>query len=134
MLEAYEAELDGVIMLDLEGYITEGRGENVFIVKDGGLITPIDHVLEGITRDAVFVLAKELDISVCKEWITPFDLYNADEAFFATSAGGMTPVIEVDGRKIGNGKPGPITRRITNAFWNMHVDPRYSTLVYTEEK
>jgi branched-chain amino acid aminotransferase len=128
-LEARDFGADGAILLDLDGYVTEGKGENVWIVKDGKLITPEENILWGITRKLVFEIAAEQNIEASTSRLTPYDLYNADEVFFSTSPAGIYPVIEVDKRVIGDGKPGPVSKKIKGLYWEKHADPKYSTPV-----
>jgi branched-chain amino acid aminotransferase len=132
-LEALDAGDDDAIMLDLEGYVTEGRGANVFTVVGGGLYTPPEGMLEGITRESVFELAAELGIPAHAQRLTPYDLYNADEVFYCTTAGGVMPIVEVDRRRVGDGAPGPITRQLRDAYWEAHVNGPYATLVAAKE-
>ncbi|MCC7021451.1 MAG: aminotransferase class IV [Thermomicrobiales bacterium] len=132
-LEAFDSGADDAIMLDLDGYVTEGRGANVFIVRNGQLFTPSEGLLEGITRETVFELAKEEGLAVCEVRLTPYDLYNADEVFYSTTAGGIMPIVEVDRRQIGTGLPGAITSRLREAYWATHVSGSTATPVYRQE-
>lgn len=118
-LEAKEHGYSEAIMLNEEGRVCEGTGENLFIVRDGILSTPplSDGVLEGITRDSVIVVAEELDIPVLEESLTRSDVYIADEVFMTGSAAELTPVGEVDGRLIG--KPGEITKKLQDKFFEI---------------
>jgi branched-chain amino acid aminotransferase len=115
-LEANEAGYDDALELTTEGYVSEAPGYNVFVVKSGRLITPQENILMGITRQTVVELAEERGIPVLFEKISPFDLFNADEVFFSSTAGGVFPVIEVDGRIIGTGKPGEVTELLSNCY------------------
>jgi len=118
--EAKEAGFDEALLLDVDGYISEGPGENIFIVKHGALqTTPMTSILGGITRDAMICLARERGIPIVQERFTRDDLYLADEAFFTGTAAEVTPIREVDGRQIGTGKPGPITRTLQSAFFDI---------------
>ena len=109
------------ILTDRQGNLTEGTGYNVFLVKDGTIYSPGDDViLQGVTRGAVFDFAGELDIPVVEEPLQPYDLYNADEAFFANTLFCVLPVTKVDNRQIGDGKPGPIARQLL-AAWSERV-------------
>ena len=128
-LEAIDAGADEVVLLDTRGFLAEGRGANVFLVRDRALYTPSEDVLWGITRDTVFQIAGELGLKAEHGWFTPYDLYCADEAFFCTTAGGIAPIVEVDRRKVGDGRPGPITHQVAERYWQMHVDPRYALQV-----
>ena len=110
---------DEALLLDTEGYICEASGENIFMVKDGVIKTPPPTaILKGITRDAVIAIAKDKGITVVEERFTRDELYVADEAFFTGTAAEVTPIREVDDRKIGEGRRGPITEKIQNAFFN----------------
>ncbi len=116
-----EAVLDGyaeAIALDINGYVAEGSGENVFIVREGGIVTPPSgaSILPGITRHSVIVLAKELGHEVRKQIIPREGLYIADEVFLTGSAAEITPVRSVDRIPVGDGKPGPITMAVRKAF------------------
>ncbi len=129
-LEAIDSGADDAIMLDAEGYVTEGRGANVFAVTGGTLCTPSEGMLLGITRETVFEIADREGIPWREVRMTPYDLYNADELFYATTAGAIIPITDVDRRKIGDGRPGAITARLSRIYQQMHVDPKYSTPVY----
>ncbi|MBE3596321.1 MAG: branched-chain-amino-acid transaminase [Hydrogenibacillus sp.] len=117
-LEAKNAGADEGLMLNTEGYVAEGTGENVFIVKNGTLFTPPVYVgvLKGITRAAVIELAKELKIPVVETPLTLHDVYTADEVFFTGTAAEIVPVVSVDRRTIGDGRPGAMTGRLLEAF------------------
>jgi len=118
--EAKAAGYDEAIMLDAEGYVSEGTGENVFIVRRGKLkTTPLTSILEGITRNSVIELARERKLVVEEERFTRDEMYVADEVFVTGTAAEITPVREIDNRRIGNGKPGPITSAIQNAFFSI---------------
>jgi branched-chain amino acid aminotransferase len=114
--EALQAGYDECILLDTEGYVSEGSGENIFIVRGGALkTTPLTSILEGITRHSVITLARERGIGVSEERFTRDELYISDEAFFTGTAAEVTPIREVDDRVIG--PPGPVTKRIQEAFF-----------------
>lgn len=132
-LEALDADADDAIMLDLDGYVTEGRGANVFTVVDGSLFTPPEGMLEGITREAVFELAAQEGLPAREQRLTPYDLYNADEVFYCTTAGGIMPIVEIDRRRIGSGRPGQITERMRDAYWDAHVNGPDATPVFAYE-
>jgi branched-chain amino acid aminotransferase len=116
--EATSGGFDEAILLDKDGYVVEGSGENIFIVKNGRLHTPptYDSILEGITRNTVIELARDLGIDVVERRIAREELYSSDEAFFTGTAAEVTPIVEVDGRVIGSGEPGPVTRRIRGYY------------------
>jgi branched-chain amino acid aminotransferase len=118
--EVVKAGYDEALMLDTEGYVSEGSGENIFIAKDGVLkTTPLTSVLNGITRDSVIELAMDMDMEVLEERFTRDELYMADEAFFTGTAAEITPVRELDDRAIGTGKPGPVTKKIQETFFDI---------------
>ncbi len=108
--EAIDSGCDEALLLDNEGYVAEGSGENFFLVKNGVIHTPeLTSCLPGITRDTVLVFARELNISVIERRITRDEVYIADEAFFTGTAAEVLPIRELDGRTIGDGKPGSVT-------------------------
>ncbi len=110
---------DEALLLDVEGYVAEGSGENIFIVKQGKLYTPdLTSCLEGITRASVIDLAAEIGIPVIEKRITRDEIYCADEAFFTGTAAEVTPIRELDNRMIGLGKRGPITTQIQALFFD----------------
>jgi branched-chain amino acid aminotransferase len=118
--EAIACGYDEALMLDTEGYVSEGSGENVFIVRDGRIkTTPLTSILEGITRESIIRIARDLKIPVSEERFTRDELYIADEAFFTGTAAEVTPIREVDGRKIGNGKRGKITGKLQSIFFDV---------------
>jgi branched-chain amino acid aminotransferase len=110
--------VDEAIMLNQNGTVAEGTGDNVFIVKDGVIITPppTAGILIGVTRDAAITLAREERIQVLEKDFTIHELYNADEAFLSGTAAEIVPLIEVDGKKIGNGDAGSITSKLIEKF------------------
>jgi branched-chain amino acid aminotransferase len=117
-LEATEHGYDEGLLLDVDGFVAEGSGENLFMVKNGALYEPeLTSALSGITRDSVISLATEMGYKVSARRITRDDLYVADEAFFTGTAAEVTPIRELDGRTIGAGRRGPITARIQKAFF-----------------
>jgi branched-chain amino acid aminotransferase len=120
-LEANNAEVLEAIMLNREGYVAECTGDNIFIIKNGEIITPPTYIgaLEGITRDAVIKLARELGYKTSEKPFTMVDMYIADECFLTGTAAEVIPVINIDTRHIGNGKPGPITRKLIEAYREM---------------
>ena len=122
MLALQEALRDGydeALLLDTEGYVMEGSGENVFIVRNGVIYTPdLTSALDGITRQTVVTLADELGIPVVEKRITRDEVYIADEAFFTGSAAEVTPIREVDNRIIGNGGRGPVTERLQTLYFD----------------
>lgn len=123
MLALQEALRDGydeALLLDAEGYVMEGSGENIFIVRDGVLYTPdLTSALDGITRRTVMALCAELGIQVVEKRITRDEVYIADEAFFTGTAAEVTPIREVDGRVIGRGSRGPLTERLQSLYFDL---------------
>jgi branched-chain amino acid aminotransferase len=118
--EAKEAGYDEAILLDTDGYVAEGPGENIFIVRNGTLkTTPLGSILEGITRNSIIQLAQEKGIPVAQERFSRDEIYIADEAFFTGTAAEITPIREVDGRIIGPGKPGEITKLLQKLFFDI---------------
>jgi branched-chain amino acid aminotransferase len=115
-MEANEAGYDDAIELSTDGYVAEAPGYNVFVAKDGALYTPKENILRGITRQTVLELAIEEGIKSYEDSVTPFDLFNADEVFLSSTAGGIFAVVEVDGRPVGDGSPGPVTKRIRTLY------------------
>ncbi|CAP41253.1 branched-chain amino acid transaminase [Bordetella petrii] len=118
--EALQDGYDEALLLDTDGFVAEGAGENVFIVKDGVLCEPeIASALTGITRSTVHALAADLGIPVVTKRLTRDDIYIADEAFFTGTAAEVTPIREVDNRKIGAGRRGPVTEKLQTAFFDL---------------
>lgn len=117
--EALSCGYDEALMLDSHGYVAEGSGENIFIVRNGILYTPdLTSALEGITRDTVVLLARELGLSIIEKRITRDEVYVADEAFLTGTAAEVTPVRELDNRLIGTGSRGPITEQLQSVFFD----------------
>jgi branched-chain amino acid aminotransferase len=129
LIEAQAAGADTAVMLDLEGHVVEGAGFNVFAARDEALATPATGVLEGITRATVLELAGELGLNAGERNLTLYDLYAADEVFLSSTAGGLMPVCEVDGRPIGQGRPGPIYEQIADAYLQLLESGRHATRV-----
>jgi len=118
--EVKQAGYDEAIMLDTEGYVSEGSGENIFIVRDGRIkTTPNTSILPGITRDSVLTIARDREIPTLEERFSRDELYVADEAFLTGTAAEVTPIREVDDRKIGRGCPGQVTRDVQQAFFDV---------------
>jgi len=119
-MEATEHGYDEALLLDVDGFVAEGAGENLFIVKDGSIYEPeIASALVGITRGSIITLARELGYEVISRRMTRDDVYIADEAFFTGTAAEVTPIRELDGRQIGAGKRGPITARLQELFFDV---------------
>ncbi len=126
-IEAVEDGYDEAILLDTRGFISEGSGENIFVVRGGKIYTPSTaaSILEGITRDSVISLAGDLGYSLTEKDLVRSDLYWADEVFFTGTAAEIVPIREIDGRLIG--QPGPITRSLQEAFYQVirGENPKY---------
>ena len=117
--EALTCGYDEAMLLDNEGYVAEGSGENIFIVRNGVLYTPdLTSALEGVTRDTIMVLAREEGLEIREKRITRDEVYVADEAFFTGTAAEVTPIREVDNRAIGNGGRGPVTARLQTLYFD----------------
>jgi len=118
--EAITGGFDEALLLDTEGYVSEGSGENVFIVRNNVIITPPLHsILEGITRDSIIQIAKDLKIPLKEKLFTRDEVYISDEAFFTGTAAEITPIRELDGRKIGIGKRGKITEKLQKIYFDI---------------
>jgi branched-chain amino acid aminotransferase len=128
-LEAVNAGADEALLLDDQGLVCEAPGYNLFIVRDGTLVTPNRSILEGITRATVLELAAELDIPVREGPIAPYDLFTADEAFLTSTAAGLVPVTRVDGALVGEGRPGPVYARLDRAYDDLQRSGRHGTLI-----
>jgi branched-chain amino acid aminotransferase len=119
-LEATQHGYDEGLLLDVEGFVAEGAGENIFLVKDGRIYEPeLTSALTGITRTTVIELAEGLGYRVISKRLTRDDIYLADECFFTGTAAEVTPIRELDGRTIGAGKAGPVTKRLQKAFFDV---------------
>jgi branched-chain amino acid aminotransferase len=127
--DAIDADVDDAILCDMEGFVCEGPGYNIFIVSNGELITPVDTVLMGITRETMIEIGSELGLTVAERRFSPFDLYTADEAFFSTTAGGVVPIVNVDGRDIGSGRRGEVTKCMSDRYWDMLENGEHGTPV-----
>ena len=118
--EAVKMGYDEALMLDTEGYVSEASGENIFMVKNGVLkTTPLTSILPGITRDSIIQITRVKGMPLIEERFTRDELYTAHEAFFTGTAAEITPIREVDDRTIGQGKPGPVTKQIQTAFFDI---------------
>ena len=119
-VEALKAGYDEAILLAPDGNVSEGTGENIFIVREGRLITPPTSdagALEGITQQSVETIARDLGYDVVYEQIIRTDLYTADEAFLTGTAAEVVPIRAVDDRKVGDGRPGPITKKLQQTYF-----------------
>lgn len=134
--EAIAAGCDEALLLDTEGYVAEGSGENIFIVRDGRVLTPeLTSALEGITRDTVVTLLDELGLELRTKRITRDEVYVADEAFFCGTAAEITPIRELDGRPIGEGRRGPVTEQVQTMYFDQvkgrrDTHPEWLAFVY----
>jgi branched-chain amino acid aminotransferase len=132
-IEATANGVDEAICLDKNGFVSEGVGENLFIVKDGKIFTPPSSTgaLAGITAQVAAKLAKNLGYNVIETNITPFQLFTADESFFTGTAAEIVPIREVNRRQISNGRPGPVTKKLMAAFQKVTVDPAEGVPIYS---
>ena len=129
MLDAYEKGNDTAVLVDENNNITEGPGFNLFCINDSGIFTPDHGVLEGITRQSIFDLAKELHLPIMKKSISVDELYNAKELFATSTAGGIMPITRVSGQEIGKGSVGSLTRQLHKLYWEKHSDDSWSTSI-----
>lgn len=127
LYDAYGRGAGSAILQDAQGYLAEGPGFNVFVVKQGRVATPERGVLEGITRRSSIEIAEELGITVDERSVSSAELIGADEAFATSTAGGIMPITRVNDTPVGDGQPGHVTRALANAYWNKHSDPAWST-------
>jgi branched-chain amino acid aminotransferase len=133
-LEALDTGADDALMLDRNGFVSEATTTNLFIAKYGEIFTPPSTagILPGVTRRRIIKLARELGYQVYEKGLTPFDVTNADEAFLTGTLSEIVPLVKVKGIEIGDGKVGPITRRIMDAFVKIRSDPKDGLPVYQE--
>ena len=129
--EAVDGGADEAICYGFDGYVAEGGGENIWIVRDQLFMTPERGVLEGITRETVFEIARELGHKAIATNISKYDIYQADEVFLCSTAGGIIPVTEVDRRVVGDGVPGPITKKVRENYFQMLQQGSHSTPIFT---
>lgn len=129
LLGALDAGADTVVLTDAAGNVVEGPGFNVFAVTGGRLVTPREGVLEGVTRRTVLEMAQALGVPCEARALLAAEARAAQEVFLSTSGGGVLPVTRIDGRAVGSGNVGPITRRLADTYWEWHSNPRYSTPV-----
>lgn len=127
--EAHDRGADFCVLLDEAGHVTEGPGFNLFVVADKRLATPDAGVLEGLTRQSVIELAREMDLAVAVRPVTVAELRDADEILLVTTAGGIMPASRIDGRIMGNDRPGPVFRRLHDAFWDKRAAGWHATPV-----
>jgi branched-chain amino acid aminotransferase len=134
--EAVAEGFDECMMLDSQGYVAEGTGENIYVVRDGKIKTPpLNSVLPGITRDSLLLLAKDLGYELVEQNFTRDEVYIADEVFFSGTAAELTPVREVDHRRIGAGKAGPVTKHLQEEFFKIVTgeNEKYADWLYYYE-
>jgi branched-chain amino acid aminotransferase len=134
LFDAYDRNAETALLVDINGNVAEGPGFNVFAVTNGRLATPATGVLPGITRRTVFDLCQRLDLPVAQMDVSTDALCQADEVFITSTAGGIMPVTTIDGAPVGDGRVGPITKRLTELYWQMHEDPAWSTPVRYPDK
>ncbi len=128
--EAVELGADESITYDYSGYVAEGGAENLFIVRGRTLLTPARGILEGITRETVMEMARDEGYEVRETDLTKYDLYTADEVFLCSTAGGIFPVTEIDGRKIGDGRVGPVTKLMIEKYEKLLTEGTHGTKVF----
>jgi branched-chain amino acid aminotransferase len=135
-LEAADAGAEDALMLDRNGFVSEATTTNLFIAKDGDIFTPPSTagILPGVTRKRIIFLAKELGYKVVEKGITPFDVTSADEAFLTGTLSEIVPLVKVKGIEVGDGKVGPITRKIMSAFVTIRSDPKEGLAIYETER
>jgi branched-chain amino acid aminotransferase len=129
LYEAYDRGARYPILLDFEGNVTEGAGYNVFALVGGRLLTPSSGALEGITRRTILELAEREGIPAEGVPLPEETFRSATELFATSTAGGVMPIVSLDGWALGDGRPGPVTRRLRELYWQAHEDPRYITPV-----
>lgn len=125
LLGALDAGADSVLLVDAAGNVVEGPGFNVFCISHGVLVTPREGMLEGVSRRTVIEMAQSLGLELQLRTLPAGELRGAEEVFISTSGGGVLPVTMVDKRPIGDGSPGPITRRLVETYWAWHANPAY---------
>ena len=128
-MQAFDSGADTAVLIDMEGYISEGPGFNVFCIRDGAVLSPGDTVLEGVTRASVRELCKEMNIPFSLAKVTPDELRDADEVFLSSTAGGVMPIRRVDERIISNDAPGEITMRLRGRYWEKRDEGWHATEV-----
>ena len=132
MMEAYDRGCEHAVLLNEEGYVTEGRGWNIFTYRNGLMVSPDSGVLEGITRRTILELAERGNVKARLGKITEAELKGADEAFITSSAGGVIPVTRVDDVTLGDGTPGPVAKRLSELYRTAHSEADYLTPISYE--
>lgn len=122
LLEAFDAGCDIDVLVDGAGHVTEGPGFNLFVVKGGRIATPEAGVFDGMTRRTVMELAAELQQPVTERLVAIEEVQGADEVFITSTAGGIMPITRIDGAAVGDGRPGPVSRRIHDEYWSRKAD------------
>jgi branched-chain amino acid aminotransferase len=129
IFEAYARDATVAILPAADGTVTEGPGFNIFVVKDGALATPARGLFEGITRRTVLEIARDLQVRCEVRAVDAREVAAAGEIFISSTAGGIMPVTRYEGRPVGDGRPGALTRRIEELYWRRHKDDAFSTPV-----
>ena len=129
LFEAYDHDADTAVLVDAAGNLVEGPGFNAFVREGDHVITAARGVLEGVTRMTILELLAREGIEVRLEALPADTARGADEAFITSTAGGVMPVTRIDGKPVGDGKPGALTARLNQAYWDLHEDPAYNELV-----
>ncbi|WP_425068472.1 aminotransferase class IV [Reyranella sp.] len=129
IFEAYDRDATIALLPAADGTVTEGPGFNVFVVRDGALATPARGLFEGMTRRTVMEIAETLQLRVEVRAVQAREVAEADEIFISSTAGGIMPVVNYEGRPVGDGRPGPLSRRIEELYWARHEEPALSTPV-----
>jgi branched-chain amino acid aminotransferase len=129
LFDAFDKADETVVLSDGKGNVVEGPGFNIFVVKDGILATPASGVLEGITRRSIIELARSEGRRAEERTVSADEVRGADEVFLTSTAGGVMPVVRVDGVAIGDGRPGAVTRGLHERYWQAHSDPAWSEAV-----
>ncbi len=118
LFEAFDAGCDIEVLTDGEGNVTEGPGFNIFVLKDGRLLTPAEGVFDGMTRRTVLELARETNLAAVETPVPVELLHGAEEVFLTSTAGGIMPVTRIDGSPVGDGTPGPVTLSLRDRYWS----------------
>ena len=129
LFEAYDAGADSAVLVDAAGNLVEGPGFNIFVRCDDRVITPARGVLEGVTRATVLELLAAENLQVSTELLPAATARAADEVFITSTAGGVMPVTRISGQAVGDGMPGALTKRLSQAYWKLHDDPDYTIVI-----
>jgi branched-chain amino acid aminotransferase len=128
-LDAQDRGADEAIFLDGEGMVTEGPNFNIFAVRGDDVLTPRDGVLRGVTRDTIMMIARHHGYAVIEQPLAPYDFFTADEVFITSTSRGAIGIVSIDGRTIGDGIPGPATRRLNDTYWSWRVASEYAVRI-----